>query len=132
MLVAQLLLSGEGDTIFALQSLIGAVGMTAFTYFLPYVFLLAMATDLGQPITPGRRAWCYCNIGTPPPRNPHAPRPAAPRTRPATLMYPDLQPYVSRPRRLRHGSGCVALPPAIQWQRPNPHHTGPATLALPR
>ena len=62
-LVAQLLLSGEGDTIFALQSLIGAVGMTAFTYFLPYIFLLAMAADLGPPLSPRRRAWCYCNIG---------------------------------------------------------------------
>ena len=57
--VAQLLLAGEGDTIFALQSLIGAVGMTAFTYFLPYVLFLAMAQE---PVPAGRRAWCYFNI----------------------------------------------------------------------
>jgi len=42
-LVAQMLLSGEGDTLFALQSLIGAVGMTAFTYFMPYLLLLLLA-----------------------------------------------------------------------------------------
>ena len=61
-LVAQLLLAGEGDTIFALQSLIGAVGMTAFTYFLPYIFLLAMAADLEPPLSRSRRAWCCANI----------------------------------------------------------------------
>ena len=40
--MAQLLLSGEGDTIFALQSLIGAVGMTAFTYFLTLTLTLTL------------------------------------------------------------------------------------------
>ena len=58
--VAQLLLAGEGDTLIALQSLIGAVGMTAFTYFLPYGLLLMMSPD--DAITPARRAWCVGNI----------------------------------------------------------------------
>jgi len=58
--VAQLLLAGEGDTLIALQSLIGAVGMTAFTYFLPYALYLMMSAEEA---TPARRVWCVGNIG---------------------------------------------------------------------
>jgi hypothetical protein len=36
-LLAESLLSGTGDVILGLQSLSGAVGMTAFTYFLPFL-----------------------------------------------------------------------------------------------
>jgi hypothetical protein len=36
-LLAEMLLSGEGDTILGMQSLAGAVGMAAFTYFLPFI-----------------------------------------------------------------------------------------------
>jgi hypothetical protein len=57
--IAQMLLSGEGDTLLAIQSLIGAVGMTAFTYFLPYAFLLALSpTKLSRL----RSCWCVANI----------------------------------------------------------------------
>lgn len=41
-LLAQMLLSGDGDTLLSLQALIGAAGMTAFTYFLPYMLLLVL------------------------------------------------------------------------------------------
>jgi len=57
--VGQMLLAGEGDTLIALQSLIGAVGMTAFTYFLPYILLLLM---LPERVDARRRAWCVANI----------------------------------------------------------------------
>ena len=57
--VAQLLLSGEGDRLIAVQSLIGAIGMTAFTYFLPYVLLIALAP---VPLGAGRLAWMTLNI----------------------------------------------------------------------
>jgi hypothetical protein len=57
--VAQLLLAGEGDTLVALQSLIGAVGMTAFTYFLPYVLILMLAPT---PPSRWRRYWYLANI----------------------------------------------------------------------
>ena len=35
--LCELLLGGTGDTLLSLQSLAGAVGMAAFTYFLPFV-----------------------------------------------------------------------------------------------
>ena len=57
--VAQLLLSGEGDTLLSLQSLIGAIGMTAFTYFLPYAAYLVLAPE---PLTRRRTAWCAANV----------------------------------------------------------------------
>jgi hypothetical protein len=58
-LVAQTLLSGEGDTLIAIQSLIGAVGMTAFTYFMPYILLILITpTPLSRP----RLCWFYFNI----------------------------------------------------------------------
>ena len=60
MFLAQLLLSGEGDTLMALQSLIGAVGMTAFTYFLPYL-LMIMLSD--KPLPTWRLRWSWLNIG---------------------------------------------------------------------
>ena len=37
-LLCQVLLSGTGDTLLAMQSLAGAVGMSAFTYTLPFLF----------------------------------------------------------------------------------------------
>lgn len=57
--IAQLLLAGEGDTIFALQSLVGAVGMTAFTYFLPLLFFNLL---LGDRISWSRRCWHGVNF----------------------------------------------------------------------
>lgn len=57
--IAQLLLAGEGDTIFALQSLVGAVGMTAFTYFLPLLFFNLL---LGDRISWNRRCWHGINF----------------------------------------------------------------------
>ena len=58
-LCAQLLLSGEGDTLLSLQSLIGAVGMVAFTYVLPYVF--AMILDR-EAMPRCRMVWAVVNI----------------------------------------------------------------------
>mmetsp|Transcript_27573 Transcript_27573/g.83952 ORF Transcript_27573/g.83952 Transcript_27573/m.83952 type:complete len:343 (+) Transcript_27573:851-1879(+) len=58
-LVAQTLLSGEGDTLIALQSLIGAVGMTAFTYFMPYVLLMLLTPT---PLSRVRLCWFSFNI----------------------------------------------------------------------
>mmetsp|Transcript_1587 Transcript_1587/g.5516 ORF Transcript_1587/g.5516 Transcript_1587/m.5516 type:complete len:729 (+) Transcript_1587:142-2328(+) len=40
--IAEMLLAGEGDTLFALQSLCGSVGMVAFTFFLPFIFHMAL------------------------------------------------------------------------------------------
>lgn len=60
MLVAQTLLSGEGDTLIAIQSLIGAVGMTAFTYFMPYILLILLTPT---PLSRLRLCWFYFNIG---------------------------------------------------------------------
>jgi len=58
-LLAQMLLAGEGDTLMSLQSLIGAVGMTAFTYFLPYVLLLLLSpARVSRP----RAVWAVINI----------------------------------------------------------------------
>jgi len=47
-LLAESLLSGEGDVILGLQSLSGAVGMTAFTYFLPFLCHGAFTWDALQ------------------------------------------------------------------------------------
>lgn len=58
-LVAQMLLSGEGDTLLSLQALIGAVGMNAFTYFLPY-FLEAVLSP--TPISMWRKCWIGANV----------------------------------------------------------------------
>ena len=57
--VAQILLSGEGDTLLALQSLTGAVGMTAFTYFLPYAFYMMLSPT---PLSKVRLTWSVANI----------------------------------------------------------------------
>ena len=57
--LAQMLLSGEGDTLVALQSLIGSVGMVAFTYFLPYVFDAILSRT---PLSTGRKAWAAINV----------------------------------------------------------------------
>ena len=57
--VAQALLSGEGDTLLALQGLIGAVGMVAFTYFLPYLFHAVLSP---RPLSRRRRAWAALNV----------------------------------------------------------------------
>jgi hypothetical protein len=65
-LLAESLLSGEGDVILGLQSLSGAVGMTAFTYFLPFLCHGAFTWDelqvratvcraTSSPATPGTR-----------------------------------------------------------------------------
>ena len=57
---AQLLLSGEGDTLLSLQSLTGSIGMVAFTYFLPYAFMLVL-TPPDELSTP-RTLWAALNI----------------------------------------------------------------------
>jgi proton-coupled amino acid transporter len=56
---AQMLLSGEGDTLLSLQALTASVGMVAFTYFLPYVFALLLSPT---PLGPWRKAWAGVNI----------------------------------------------------------------------
>lgn len=48
-LLAEMLLSGEGDTLFALQSLVGSVGMLALTFLLPFGFHLALHPQHEQP-----------------------------------------------------------------------------------
>lgn len=58
-LCAQMLLSGEGDTLIALQGLTGAVGMVAFTYFLPYVFHAILSTE---PLSRTRKQWAVLNV----------------------------------------------------------------------
>ena len=58
-LCAQMLLSGEGDTLLSLQSLTASVGMVAFTYFLPYMFALLLVPE---PLGPRRKAWACANI----------------------------------------------------------------------
>uniref|UniRef100_A0A7S3APB8 Amino acid transporter transmembrane domain-containing protein n=1 Tax=Haptolina ericina TaxID=156174 RepID=A0A7S3APB8_9EUKA len=57
--IAQMLLSGEGDTLLALQGLIGAVGMAAFTYCLPFVLQTELST---APLSFGRKCWNGTNI----------------------------------------------------------------------
>lgn len=57
--VAQMFLSGEGDLLLSLQALVGAVGMTAFTYFLPYVLLAELSP---VPLTLWRKSWLIVNI----------------------------------------------------------------------
>ena len=58
-LVAQMLLSGEGDTLIALQALIGSVGMAAFTYFIPYLLQAELSST---PVSTARRGWGAANI----------------------------------------------------------------------
>eukprot|EP00322_Chrysochromulina_rotalis_P006000 CAMPEP_0115829824 /NCGR_PEP_ID=MMETSP0287-20121206/1298_1 /TAXON_ID=412157 /ORGANISM="Chrysochromulina rotalis, Strain UIO044" /LENGTH=281 /DNA_ID=CAMNT_0003283103 /DNA_START=84 /DNA_END=929 /DNA_ORIENTATION=- len=58
-LCAQAMLCGSGDTLFALQSLIGAVGMVAFTYVLPYVFYAVLSRE---PHSQRWKAWAATNI----------------------------------------------------------------------
>jgi hypothetical protein len=58
-LLAQALLSGEGDTLLSLTSLTGAVGMVAFTYFLPYVFYAILSRE---PLSPRYKAWAVFNV----------------------------------------------------------------------
>jgi len=55
---AQMLLSGEGDTLLALQSLTASVGMVAFTYFLPYVLHMVLSPT---PLSRRRQAWAMLN-----------------------------------------------------------------------
>ena len=60
MFIGQMLLSAEGDTLLLLQSLSGAVGMTAFTYVLPFAFSWILhGKDFGR-LTKG---WYAFNIG---------------------------------------------------------------------
>ena len=54
-----MLLSGEGDTLIALQALIGSVGMAAFTYFIPYLLQAELAPT---PLSTGRKCWGGANI----------------------------------------------------------------------
>ncbi|KAL1504704.1 hypothetical protein AB1Y20_008483 [Prymnesium parvum] len=58
-LVAQMLLSGEGDTLLSLQALIGAIGMNAFTYFIPYMLQAELCTT---PLPLWRKCWGGTNI----------------------------------------------------------------------
>ena len=53
--IAEMLLSGEGDTLFALQSLCGSVGMVAFTFFLPYIFYMALHENLSITSSPSNK-----------------------------------------------------------------------------
>ena len=56
--LCQMLLGGEGDTLLALQSLSGAVGMAAFTYFLPFFFHWTLfSAEVGR----GRAFWYAVN-----------------------------------------------------------------------
>ncbi|KAL3918956.1 MAG: hypothetical protein SGPRY_005808 [Prymnesium sp.] len=56
--LCQMLLGGEGDTLLALQSLSGAIGMAAFTYFLPFFFFWKLFPgDVGR----GRAVWYGMN-----------------------------------------------------------------------
>ena len=60
-LVAQALLCGQGDTLLALQSLIGAIGMVAFTYVLPYLFYAVLGRE---PLSWRWKAWAATNVCT--------------------------------------------------------------------
>ena len=53
------MLCGEGDTLLAIQSLIGAAGMVAFTYVLPFLFYAALARE---PLTRRWKAWAATNV----------------------------------------------------------------------
>ena len=59
LLLAQALLAGEGDLLLSLQSLIGAVGMTAFTYFLPFLIHASLSR---APLSAARKAWAAVNV----------------------------------------------------------------------
>ena len=52
-------MSGEGDTLLALQGLIGAVGMAAFTYFIPYLLQAELSPT---PLSPRRVWWGRANV----------------------------------------------------------------------
>ena len=56
---AQMLLSGEGDTLLSLQGLTASVGMVAFTYFLPYVFYAILSP---RPLSTSRKVWAGLNV----------------------------------------------------------------------
>ena len=57
--VGQMLLGGSGDVILGLQSLSGAIGMTALTYFLPFVMYWLCFTE---EMTRNRKVWFVLNI----------------------------------------------------------------------
>jgi len=50
-LLCEALLSGDGDTLLAMQALAGAVGMSAFTYSLPFIFHWELMGDEIGPLT---------------------------------------------------------------------------------
>ena len=56
---AQMLLSGEGDTLLSLQSLTASIGMVAFTYFLPFLFHAILSPT---PLSRSRKAWAAVNV----------------------------------------------------------------------
>jgi len=56
--LCELLLSGQGDTLLAMQSLAGAVGMAAFTYFLPFLFHWELVGVSSSSV----KAWYVLNI----------------------------------------------------------------------
>lgn len=58
-LLCQVLLSGTGDTLLAMQSLAGAVGMSAFTYTLPFLFHWEL---FGETLGPIKKGWYLLNI----------------------------------------------------------------------
>jgi solute carrier family 36 (proton-coupled amino acid transporter) len=57
--LCELLLGGTGDTLLSLQSLAGAVGMSAFTYFLPFVCHWEL---MGEKMGTCRKIWYSVNI----------------------------------------------------------------------
>lgn len=58
--VGLILISGSGDILLGLQSLSGAVGMTALTYFLPFVMYWWC---FPEEMTPLRKVWFVINTG---------------------------------------------------------------------
>ena len=54
-----LLLGGKGDVLLGLQSLSGAIGMTALTYFLPFaMYWICFPSEMSQ----SRKVWFVVNI----------------------------------------------------------------------
>jgi len=58
-LLCQVLLSGTGDTLLAMQSLAGAIGMSAFTYTLPFMFHWEL---MGHNWSLCKKSWYLTNI----------------------------------------------------------------------
>ena len=56
---AQMLLSGEGDTLLSLQALTASIGMAAFTYFLPYMLHAILSPT---PLSTRRKVWAALNV----------------------------------------------------------------------